>query len=202
MAVKVVDLKCSGCQNALDPSASFCEYCGNPVVISSFNSIIERSAPELNKLARALDADTRSGDDPELCNMAKFTQASCYLKLKLYDKALQRFEEAIEENFDNPETYFYAAVALLKGKKAFLTPMMSIKKAEEYLDAALSIENRGVFNYFKAYLKYDFYERKFLRVKPDYRDELQMAITNNLSHFDADTLFSVLGVPCPQQLEF
>lgn len=202
MAVKVVDMKCSGCGSVLAASQSFCDYCGNPVVVSSFNSIIERAAPELNKLARALEKDAIGADDPVMGCMAKFTQASCYLKLKLYDKALQRFEEAIEENFDNPETYFYAAVSLLKGKKAFLTPMLSIKKAEEYLDAALSIENRGVFSYFKAYLKYDFYERKFLRVKPDYREELQMAITNNLSHFDADTLFSVLGVPCPQQLEF
>jgi len=57
-------------------------------------------------------------------------------------------------------------------------------------------------NYFKAYLKYDFYARKFLKVQPDYSAELQMAIANNLSHFDADTLFSVLGVSCPPQLEF
>jgi len=146
MAVKVVDMKCSGCGAALSASQSFCDYCGNPVVVSSFNSIIERTAPELNKLARALDKDASGSEDPEMGNMAKFTQASCYLKLKLYDKALLRFEEAIEENFDNPETYFYAAVSLLKGKKAFLTPMSDIKKAESYLDAALNIENRGVFN--------------------------------------------------------
>lgn len=202
MAVKVVDMKCSGCGAALSASQSFCEYCGNPIVVSSFNSIVGRTASELNRLVRALDGEASGGGGSEMENMAKFTQASCYLKLKLYDKAIQRFEEAIEENFDNPETYFYAAVALLKGKKAFLTPLDSVRKAEAYLDAALDIENRGVFNYFKAYLKYDFYARKFLNVQPDWRAELQTAVSNNLSRCDADMLFAVLGVPCPPQLAF
>lgn len=202
MAVKIVDMKCSGCGAALSASQSFCDYCGNPVVVTSFNSIIERAAPDLNKLARALEKDASSSDDPEMGNMAKFTQASCYLKLKLYDKALARFEEAIEENFDNPETYFYAAVSLLKGKKAFLTPLSIIRKAEEFLDAALSIENRGVFYYFKAYLKYDFYARKFLRVTPSWQEELLSAQANNLSPFDADMLFNILGVQQPVELSF
>lgn len=202
MAVKVVDLRCSGCRSALDPSASFCEYCGNPVVISSFNSVLGKPVPELGKLARALESDAQGGGDPEMENMAKFTQGSCYLRLKLYDKALPKFEAAIEDNFDNPEGYFYAAVCLLKGKKAFLTPMPTIKKALEYLDAALMIENRGVFNLMKAYLKYDFYARKYLQITPDYREELQMALANNVSQTDADTLFSILGVEQPQTLRF
>lgn len=67
----------------------------------------------------------------------------CYLKLKLYDKALESFEKAIEDDFDNSETYFYAAVCLLKGRKAFLTPKADIDKALEYINAALMIENRG-----------------------------------------------------------
>jgi tetratricopeptide (TPR) repeat protein len=46
--------------------------------------------------------------------------AMCYLKLKLYDKALGFFEKAIEDNFDNSETFFYASICLLKGQKAFV----------------------------------------------------------------------------------
>ncbi len=124
----------------------------------------------------------------------------CYLRLKLYGKALEKFEAAIEDNFDNSEAYFYAAVSLLQGKKAFLTPMPNIKKALEYIDAALMIENRGVYNYFTAYLKYDFFARKYLKIQPSYQDELEMAKCNGISAFDIEFLFQVLGVERPIQL--
>lgn len=52
----------------------------------------------------------------------------CYLKLKLFDKALSAYEKAIEDNFDNSEIYFYAAICLLKGQKAFLVQRPTIYK--------------------------------------------------------------------------
>lgn len=200
MAVTMVDLKCSGCGYALTPSNVECPSCGNVVVITSFNSVYAQGLPTLNKVSRTLDKELREGSSPELNGNIKFTLAGCYLKLKLYDKALQRFEEAIEENLDNPEASFYAAVSLLKGKKAFLTPIANIKKAIEYVNAALMVEDRGVFHYFLAYLKFDFYARKYLRVSPDWREELVMAQTTNLSSADCDMLFDILGVECPPDL--
>ena len=199
MAVQLINMKCSGCGETLSPSMSECPSCGNAVVFSSFNSILKRTEQDLGKLARKLENDP-DANSPEMGNMVKFTLASCYLKLRLYDKALAKFEAAIEENLDNPETYFYAAVSLLKGKKACLTPMTNIRKALEYLDAATDIEPRGVFYFFKAYLKYDFFARKYLQVTPDYKAELRQAIANNLSPFDAEELFSILGVECPAAL--
>lgn len=61
----------------------------------------------------------------------------CYLKLKMYDKALGAFEKAIEDNFDDSEIYFYAAICLLNGKKAFLNQRPTIDKILEYLNAHL-----------------------------------------------------------------
>lgn len=201
MAVKMVDLKCSGCGYALTPSNVECPRCGNAITVTSFNSVYTQDLPTLNKLSRVLDKDLREGTSPELNSNIKFTLGGCYLKLKLYDKALQRFEEAIEENFDNPEASFYAAVSLLKGKKAFLTPMANIKKAIEYVNAALMVEDRGVFHYFLAYIKFDFYARKYLRISPDWREELMLAqSTTNLSPTDCTMLFDILGVEMPPEL--
>ena len=201
MAVKVVDMKCSGCSEALAPAMSECPCCGKAIVITSFNSVYAQDLPSLNKLSRALDKDLRDGVSPELAADMKFTIGGCYLKLKLYDKALQRFEEAIEENFDNPEASFYAAVSLLKGKKAFLTPMANIKKAIEYVNAALMVEDRGVFHYFLSYIKFDFYARKYLRISPDWQEELILAQANNLSPTDCEMLFDILDVEPPKELE-
>lgn len=201
MAVKVINLKCSACGAALTPSQMQCEYCDRPVVVTSFNSVYAQDLPTLNRLSRALDKDLREGVSPELGADMKFTIGGCYLKLKLYDKALQRFEEAIEENFDNPEASFYAAVSLLKGKKAFLTPMANIKKAIEYVNAALMVEDRGVFHYFLSYIKFDFYARKYLRISPDWQEELILAQANNLSPTDCEMLFDILGVERPLELD-
>lgn len=201
MAVQIIDMKCSNCDADLSTSMLKCPYCKKPVVITSFNSVYAQDLPTLNQVSRDLDKDLREGNTPELSGNIKFTLGGCYLKLKLYDKALQRFEEAIEENFDNPEASFYAAVSLLKGKKAFLTPMANIKKAIEYVNAALMVEDRGVFHYFLAYIKFDFYARKYLRISPDWREELMLAqSTTNLSPTDCTMLFDILGVDMPPDL--
>lgn len=198
MPVQVVDCKCSGCGAGVAPNMSVCEYCGKPVVITSFNSIVDRAAPEVNKLLRALEKDPEAGG--ELSALADFTKGSCYLKLKLYDKAIEKFEAAIDQNLDNPEAYFYAAVCQLKGKKACLTPLPNLRKALEYIDAANAIEPRGVFSYLAAYIKNDFFAKKCLRIEPDWRQEMETARANNLSPTDVTLLFQILGVPQPEAL--
>ena len=119
------------------------------------------------------------------------------MKLGLYDQALAAFEKAIADNFDNSETYFYAAVCVLKGKKAFLSPRGDIDKALGYIDAALMIEPKGIYYYFQAYIKYDYFKRKFLNVSPDYNECLNLAAQYGVSDYDKEVLFSTLKVACP-----
>jgi tetratricopeptide (TPR) repeat protein len=124
----------------------------------------------------------------------------CYLKLKLYDKALASFEKAIEDNFDNSETFFYAAICLLGGKKAFLAQRPVIDKIEEYINAALMIEPRGVYYYFLAYIKYDYYSRKFFKTSPTYQEALAQANNAGVSPFDIEQLYGIFGVSRPEVL--
>jgi len=124
----------------------------------------------------------------------------CYLKMKLYDKALSAFEKAIEDNFDNSETYFYAAVCLLGGKKAFLAARNIIDKVEEYLNAALLIEPRAIYFYFRAYIKYDYFSRKCFNTSPTYQEALASATNAGVSSIDIDQLYKVLAVQRPETL--
>ena len=171
-----------------------CPACKNDVIITSFNSVASMPMPIVNKYANAYKkALAEVPNDPTLNNAI----AMCYLKLKLYDKALPAFEKAMEDNFDNSESFFYAAVCLLKGKKPFLALRPEINKIEEYLNAACMIEQRGYYYLFWAYIKKDYYERKAIRSTPTSDEMLDQAEANGCSEMDARQLFELLGTECP-----
>lgn len=195
MSQQVVNLNCPGCGARVTTSQKICEYCEKPIVISTFNSIYSMPMPEVNKYAGTYrKALAENPDDKEL----NTSIAMCYLKLKLYDKALPAFENAMEDNFDNSETFFYAAISLLQGNKAFLTQRTAIDKIEEYINAANMIEPKGIYYYFLAYIKYDYFNRKFFKTSPTYEEALRMAIDNGVSEHDTEQLFTILGVHKPE----
>ena len=149
---------------------------------------------EINKQANAYRKAMAGNPDDKTLNMSL---AFCYLKLKLYDKAIECVEKAVEDNFDNSETYFYAAITLLKGKRPFSVPMADIKKAIQYLDSAIMIEPKGIYYYLQAYIKYDFYSRKFIKTTPDHKACLAQAKNAGLSANDRLELFKILGTDIP-----
>lgn len=194
MAHQIVELECPGCGKAITTSTRQCPQCFREIVISTFNSVSGMSPLEINKQANAYRKAMINNPNNQTLNMSI---AFCYLKLKLYDKAIPCFEKAIEDNFDNSETYFYAAIALLKGKKAFLTPRLVIDKIEEYIQAAIMIEPKGIYYYFWAYVRYDHHFRKSYRMSPNYQDLLAQAEQIGLSQTDVSELYSILEVQRP-----
>lgn len=194
MRQQVIELNCPGCNARVTTGQKECEWCHKPIIISTFNSVYSMAMPEVNQYAGAYKAAL--GEHPNNDELNK-SIAMCYLKLRLYDKALIAFETAIKDNFDDSETYFYAATCLLKGKKAFLAQRNEINRAIEYINAANMIESKGIYYYFLAYIKYDFFERKYLNTTPDYKECLRMADELGTSDYDIDMLFDILNVARP-----
>ena len=197
MAHQIVELECPGCGKSITTSTQQCPQCFREIVISTFNSVSGMSPLEINKQANAYRKAMVSNPNNQTLNMSI---AFCYLKLKLYDKAIPCFEKAIEDNFDNSETYFYAAIALLKGKKAFLSPRSVIDKIEEYIQAAIMIEPKGIYHYFWAYIRYDHHFRKSYRMSPNYQELLAQAKQIGLSQTDVLELYKILDVERPEVL--
>lgn len=191
MSTQVHDTTCRSCGAAADIGQTKCKFCKQPVLISTFNSVYAMPMPMVNQYAATYREALQSEPDAKDLNN---NLAMCYLKLKLYDKALGAFERAMEDNFDNPETFFYAAICLLGGKRAFLATRANINKIEEYINAALTIENRGIFYYFQAYIKYDYFELKHLNTKPNYHEALDLAMTSGVSPYDIEQMYGILGV--------
>jgi len=197
MIQNVIDLACPSCGAPTTTGEKKCLFCKRPIVISTFNSVYDMPTPEINKYANSYrKALTDSPNDKELNNSI----AMCYLKLKLYDKALAAFEIAVQDNIDNSESFFYAAICLLGGKKAFLSLRPKIDKIEEYINAAKMIEPKGIYYYFHAYIKYDYYKRKFFNTSPSYEELLSQAQEAGLSEHDVSQLYSILNVNRPDTL--
>lgn len=197
MSQQVIELNCPGCGARVNTGQKECDWCHKPIVISTFNSVYAMPMPEVNKYAGTYrKALAENPDDITLNNSV----AMCYLKLQLYDKALTAFEKAMEDNFDNSETFFYSAICLLQGKKAFLALRDAIDKIEEYINAALMIEPRGIYYYFYAYVKYDYFFRKSYKTQPTYQELLNTAFQVGISEYDQEQLFSILNVAKPDVL--
>ena len=196
MAHTVINMECPGCGAPVTTADKDCAFCKGPITISTFNSVASMPMPDLNRYAsayrKALSEHPQDGG-------LNSSIAMCYLKLKLYDKALSAFETAIENNFDDPEVYFYAAICLLGSKKAFLATRPTIDRAVEYLNAATTIAPRGIYCHLLAYIKYDYFSRKFFTTSPTYQEVLQKAKELGISDYDISQLYLILGVNKPTQ---
>ncbi|WP_296333203.1 hypothetical protein [uncultured Treponema sp.] len=191
---EVIELKCPGCGARVQINQKECEYCHSPIIVSSMSDIFNMSAANISKFSKSYESDLQENpDNAELNN----SLALCYLKMDFYDKALEKFDKAIEQNFNNPETYLYAAVCVLAGRKPFLTPRSDIDRIERYINAALMIEENGLFRYFQAYIKYDYFKRKFLKTSPSWEECFDRAKNDGLSPDDINQLFSILKQEIP-----
>ncbi len=197
MSAKVNILNCPACGAGLEVSQKVCEYCQNPVVISTFNSVESLTGLQLMKYSKSYSNALESDPNNAEINNAI---AMVYLKLKMYDKANSAFEKAFDDNLDNSETFFYAGVSLLQGKKAFVQLRPTIDKILEYINVALMIEPKGIYYYFLAYIKYDYFKRKFFKTSPTFEEALGSAKSAGVSGYDIAQLFSIMGVERPECL--
>lgn len=190
-------LKCPICGASVSIDQEQCEYCDNPLFITSFNAMESIPMPQISQhLASCRQVLAQDPDNKDV----NISAAMCFLKLKQYDFALQAFKKAMPYNFDNSEVFFYAAVCLLQGKMPFLHLRPTINKILSYMESALMIEQRGIYYYFLAYIKLDYFKRKFLNTTPDYQQLLMQAKQHGVSAYDVQQLFALIGTQRPAGL--
>jgi len=179
-----------------------CPDCGNPIdhvpyKISTFKDVANTPAPQINKLVTSIQKELSQNPNDKEMNGAL---GICFLKLKLQEKALPFFEKAMEDNYSDPNPYYYAAICLLKGKKAFLAMRPEIDAMEKYLDAAINLDPKGIFHYFKAYIKYDYFSRKCFKTSPTWQEALANANRAGVTADDVAEFYQLTGVERPDCL--
>jgi len=187
-------LTCPYCAAGISQKANVCEYCGHEYMISSFssNSIIQSA--DLSKYVRSYGTMLKENpNDPGL----NFSIGICHLKQGMYAKAFSHFNDAIDNDIGDSDAYFYTAISLLNGKKAFVNSKTDVDRAMEYVNTAIIINDREIYHLFLAYLKYDYYERKRLKISPNYRAELSIASNGSVKAEDIKNLFEIMKVDVP-----
>lgn len=197
MAGKIIELCCPGCGARVSVNQIECEYCHEPIVISTFDSVFAMSATVANKHVAAYREAL--AEDPDHADLNR-SIAMCYLRLKLYGKARVAFEKVIEQSPGDSDAYFYAAICILDGKRPFMSSKTIIDQAEQYANAALQIEGKGIYYYLLSYIRYDYFYMKRLNASPSYSELLQMALQAGLSAFDVEQLYEILGTSKPDCL--
>lgn len=164
---------------------------GVKAVPEYFNAFIQRIETLLKS---RVSNEKPAGDvDTDLSSGVRF------LNYGLYPQAIACLEKAMQAELSNPDVYFYAAAALLGGKRPFLADRASIKKAEEYLNVAIAIGGKALYPYLLAYIRYDYHEKKMLRSIPDHRTLLDTARGLGLTTVESDALFRLLRTEKPAE---
>lgn len=191
-----ISVSCPSCGATVSVDNKKCEYCNSPLIISEFNSVWEMGNEFAKKYLNSF-SNVTVGDNPAI----SFSAGMCCLKLRLFDRAYGYFDKAISSNPNNCEAYFFTAVSLLNGKKAFLSNRVTIDKIEQNIKAAIAIEPRGIFYYFWAYIKYDYFERKHLKTSPNRDECLSASKEHNVTELDKKMVFDIIGIEKPTVLD-
>ena len=132
MANNVIEMTCPGCGARVSVNQKECIYCRRPIVITTINSLNQIGPMELNKYVASYKDVLNK--DPEQTQISA-SLGICFLKLGRYDQAIDALTKAQAYDMENSELYYFEAVSLLKGKKAFVMQKSVIDRALEALES-------------------------------------------------------------------
>ncbi len=190
--MEVISLNCPGCGASITTQTKVCEYCHRDILVKSFHNLSNMPLPQVNKYMASYKA--AAAEHPQH-NGVNASIGLCFLKLKKYDQAIEYFEKAQSDNFEDATPFFYAAVARLKGRKPFLCSRPEINQMETDINAAMSIEPSAEQYYFLAYIGRDYFKRKSLKHEPAWENFMEEAVNNGLTPADVEEFHAMIGTP-------
>lgn len=196
----IISMKCPNCGASITTQTKQCEYCQSDILIKSFKNLAGMDNPQFNKYMASYRETAK--EHPESKDLS-VSMGLCFLRQKNYDFAIKYFLKAQEENIldaTDSTPYFYAAVAMLQGKKPFLHNRQEIDKMMEYLQTAMNIDPKPEQYYFMSYIKRDYFKRKFLKTTPTWEEYMQEAVNNGLSPADVEDFHAMIGTPVDIEL--
>lgn len=180
-----------------------CSYCREPLLMTGLLEAKRATKNNPAKIQIAIANTTKnmaSGGQNDAASVLSL--GMLYLLKGAYENAITRFKQVIDLDPACADAYYYLSIALLGGQKPFVKQIAVIKQIEENLLSAEAFaegddEKLAQINYLLAYVKYDFYSRKFLRTMPSYNEVLVKSVAYGLTMEDRIDLFEILKQPRP-----
>ena len=189
-------LECPQCGAPVKPNSKTCDRCYSQYIITSVSSLKKFDDSAIKKYLSAYESSLKSGGE----SAELFTAMGiCQLQRGLYKFANNYFDKAIALLPEEGETYYYAALALLNGKRPFLSSLPVIKKATEYLQLAAELSGQGSYYYLHHLIHKDYYEKRKLKCSPTSAELLEMSLAHGLSDADSDEIHRLVGLEPVQQ---
>lgn len=183
---KIIGLKCKNCGASINNATFKCEYC-------SANFYLQEEDCSLNNDDLLQHIVTLLSENPNNVNL-NYSTGLMFLKRKMFQRASLCFSNAILNNVNNVEAYYYYVISLLDGKKPFMCSREVINKCEKHLKVAISISNSAKYYFLYSYIKYDYFERKYLNTSPTYKELLEKAINLGISINEAKKIYDLIGI--------
>jgi tetratricopeptide (TPR) repeat protein len=186
-----VVLECPQCGAPVKQGSRTCDRCYSEYIVTSVRGLKKFDDSGVKKYLKAYEAGLRSGGESAELYTA---MGICQLRRGLCKHATDCFEKAIALLPEDSETYYYAAVSLLAGKRPFLSALPTIRKAIEYIDLALDFSEHGAYYYLKHLIHKDYFEMKNLRCSPTSAELLNRSQTAGLGDNDILETRELLGM--------
>ncbi|MBE6589248.1 MAG: zinc-ribbon domain-containing protein [Ruminococcaceae bacterium] len=182
-----------------EPDAE-CSFCGTKIPAAAKSTFVCRGCGKFF-CANHLNSETQkcASCSAEESN-AKFERYKAEIRMQKYDSALMYFKGAMSDLSADPDVYYYAAIAALRGRPARGQEQYVIDAVEKYIDLAIQNKPKGIYYYLLAYVKYDFYERNYRQTKPNYKEAFALAIKNGVGRQEIEEMYSLMRVTRPSCL--
>lgn len=154
--------ECPQCGASVNLSLKHCEYCGSKFIVSNLSYLEGFNREGIDKYLRHYKKLHRSHQDDAEVNISL---GLCYLNLGLFDLAKKHFETVIDFNPEYSDSYYFMVLSMMKKRKPMNLKLKEVKTIEEYLNAAILLDDQNAkYYYLLAIIKYEYYYKNGLKM--------------------------------------
>jgi len=183
----VTVLVCPQCSAPVKQGKRSCERCHSEYTFTPVSGL-KKTLEEFEKKIKSKISE--SGENPELLT----AMGICQMQRGLYRFANGYFDKAINLLSEDSDTFYYAAIALLNGKRPYLSSLPVIRKVVEYLELALSFSEQGSYYYLQHLVHNDYFEKRQLNCSPSSAELYEKSLLFGLSDVDSTEISKMVGL--------
>lgn len=174
------ELTCPTCGAKVERNESQCSCCGNHLILE-----VQHYTDTVHEKYESKKDDLSADDEKNIDIIIDF------VKKRKYKEAIKLCDEM--QNLNIPEIPYLKCIAFIGGNKPFLISRKQIDECIELTNESIDMGMLGNNFLLRAYIEYEYFERKFLNRSPDYRYFAERARENEIDEINKEELEILLN---------